>query len=114
MTVLTEKQFENQVKKYLNDKNCWVLKTWSNGTQRKGVPDLLVCCGGFFVGVELKAQNGHVSELQKWNIEKIREAGGVAMVLYPDQFEAFKVLIEKLLKSSDPDKNGFYSQWIFD
>ena len=37
---MTEKQFENKVKKFLKEQGCWVLKTWSNGVQRKGVPDL--------------------------------------------------------------------------
>lgn len=89
-----EKHFENKVKKFLKDQNCWVLKTWSNGVQRSGVPDLLVCCNGYFLGVELKAENGKPSELQLWNIEKIRESGGIAIVLYPDQFESFKEFID--------------------
>ena len=90
---MTEKAFENKVKAFLKQQNCWVLKTWSNGVQRKGVPDLLVCCEGWFLGVELKNEKGKPSDLQLWNIEGIRKAGGTAMVLYPDQFEDFKKLI---------------------
>ena len=93
---MKEKDFEKQVKDYLQKHGCWILKTWSNGIQRKGVPDLLVCCKGYFVAVELKAENGHPSDLQLWNVEKIRKAGGIAVVLYPDEFEAFKQLIEYL------------------
>ena len=91
-----EKNFENKVKSFLKDQGCWVLKTWSNGVQRSGVPDLLVCCNGYFLGVELKAESGKPSDLQLWNIEKIREAGGIAIVLYPDQFERFRELIDTL------------------
>lgn len=80
----------------MKEQNCWVLKTWSNGVQRSGVPDLLVCCNGYFLGVELKAENGTPSDLQLWNIDKIREAGGVAIVLYPNQFQEFQWLIELL------------------
>lgn len=97
---MKEKQFEQKVKQFLKDQGCWVLKTWSNGIQREGVPDLLVCCEGVFVGVELKAENGHPSALQLWNIEQIRAAGGVAIVLYPDQFENFKHMI-MLLQSGN-------------
>ena len=92
----SEKAFEGRVKKYLKDNGCWVLKTWSNGVQREGVPDLLVCCNGYFLGVELKAEHGKPSDLQKRNIRLIREACGIAIVLYPDQFEAFKELICQL------------------
>ena len=91
-----EKEFEQKVKAYLKEQGCWVLKTWSNGIQREGVPDLLVCCNGFFLGVESKAPNGKPSELQLWNVDKIRNANGVAIVLYPDQFEQFKTLVEAL------------------
>ena len=91
-----EKDFEKQVKRFLHDCGCWVLKTWSNGVQREGVPDLLICCNGYFLGVELKAQHGRPSELQKLNVTWIRDAGGIAIVLYPDQFEQFKELICQL------------------
>lgn len=98
---MKEKQFENQVKAFLKEQGCWTLKTWSNGIQRKGVPDLLVCCNGWFLGIELKNEKGKPSALQLWNIEKIREADGVAIVLYPDQFENFKHMI-RLLQTDNP------------
>ena len=84
------------MKAFLKERGCWALKTWSNGVQRQGIPDLLVCCNGFFVGVELKAEKGRPSDLQVWNIEEIRKAGGIAIVLYPDQFERFKDMILEL------------------
>ena len=88
-----EKVFEQKVKAFLKEQGCWVLKTWSNGVQRSGVTDLLVCCNGYFLGVELKAPRGKPSELQLWNIEEIRKSGGIAIVLYPKQFEEFKKMV---------------------
>ena len=93
---MKEKDFEKKVKQFLKERGCWVLKTWSNGIQRQGIPDLLVCCNGFFVGVELKAEKGRPSDLQLWNINEIRKAGGIAIVLYPDKFEQFKDMIRGL------------------
>lgn len=61
--------------------------------QRSGIPDLLCCVNGYFVAIEVKASKGKPSELQLWNIKKIKEAGGIAMVLYPKDFEDFKKLI---------------------
>lgn len=97
-----EKTFENKVKAFLKEQGCWHLKTWSNGVQRSGVPDLLVCCHGEFVGVELKAPNGKPSDLQLWNLRKIKESGGFAWLLYPRSYELFKGFIYAL-------KNGMYS-----
>lgn len=109
---MKEKTFENQVKNFLKSKGCWVLKTWSNGVQRQGVPDLLVCCNGFFLGVELKNETGKPSALQLWNIDEIRKAGGVALVLYPDQYEDFKKLIE-LVRLGYLER-AYYCQYEFD
>lgn len=93
---MKEKDFEKKVKEYLDEQHCWWLKTWSNGIQREGIPDLLVCCNRYFIGIELKAERGHASPLQKREIQQIRKAGGIAMVLYPDQFDQFKEYIELL------------------
>lgn len=57
---------------------------------------------GHFVAVEVKAVNGKPSELQEWNIQKIQEAKGVGIILYPKDFERFKKLVQ-VLKRSDKD-----------
>lgn len=84
-----EKLFEKKITKLLTDRGAWVLKTWSNGVQRAGVPDLIVCYKGYFLGLEIKARGGKISELQTWNIEGIRKAGGISRVLYPDDLNDF-------------------------
>lgn len=105
---MREKAFENKVKGMLKDHNCWTLKTWSNGVQRSGVPDLLVCCNGWFVGVELKADKGKPSDLQRWNLRKIYESGGFAWLLYPDMYDDFVEFIEYLAEDNE------WSHWIDD
>lgn len=101
---MTEKQFENKVKAYLKEQGCWYVKYWSGNAQngkkftKDGIPDLLVCCNGIFLGIELKAPNGKPTKLQLWNIHQIVEAGGFGFVLYPDQFDALKGLIERIKK----------------
>ena len=91
-----EKNFENRVKKFLEAENCWFVKFFANAYTKAGIPDILVCCNGYFLGVELKAPNGKPSELQKRNIQKINEACGIGVILYPDQFNDFKELIHCL------------------
>ena len=81
-----EKNFENRVKKYLDKEGAWVLKTFSNGIQRSGVPDLLICYKGRFIGMEVKAKDGRFKdELQPINIREINDAGGIAGVLIPTE-----------------------------
>lgn len=52
---------------------------------------------GQFVAIEVKASNGKPSELQKYNVRKINEeAGGIAVILYPQDWELFKKLVSYL------------------
>lgn len=105
-----EKNFENRVKKFLKDEGCWTLKTWGGGLQRSGIPDLLVCCNGFFIGVELKAPKGKPSDLQLWNLMKIDDAGGFGWLLYPDKFDDFKEFIRNLVPGKVVEANRIYEQ----
>jgi hypothetical protein len=45
------------------------------------VPDIVCCLGGKFVGIECKAGNNKTTKLQDKNLNQIREAGGVALVV---------------------------------
>lgn len=112
----TEKQFENKIKKFLEEQECWFIKYWGGAAYTKsGIPDLLICCNGYFLGVELKGEHGKPSELQLWNIEKIRKSNGIGFVLYPNQFEEFKKFILKI-KERPPVKHvfSFEEQFNFD
>ena len=51
------------------------------------MPDLLCCINGYFVGIEVKADNGRPSALQLWQIKCIRRGGGIGIVLYPIQWD---------------------------
>ena len=91
-----EKQYEMKIRKFLDGVGAWYLKTYSNGVQRSGVPDLLCCVNGCFLAIEVKSETGRPTALQVWNIEKIREAGGIAVVSKPSDFDNLKRLILKL------------------
>ena len=97
------------MKKFLKEHNCWTLKTWSNGVQRSGVPDLLICCECYFIGVELKATNGKPSELQIYNLKQIRESGGYSILLYPEDYEVFKDFITSIKYGDMRDANNLYN-----
>ena len=96
-TMGAEKRFENKVKKFLIEQGCYFIKYWGGGKFTKsGITDLLICCNSYFLGVEIKSSTGRPSELQLWNINQIKKAGGIGIVLYPEQFDFFKDLILKL------------------
>jgi Holliday junction resolvase len=89
-----EKNFENKVKKYLRDQNCWYIKYWAGPKFTKdGVPDILACCSGKFFALEVKASSGKPSLLQLVTLEKIRNSGGYGILLYPEDFNGFQQLL---------------------
>ena len=112
MTMAREKQFENKIKEYLKSQGCYFIKYWGGGEFTKaGVPDILCCCDGFFIGIEVKAEKGKPSALQIHNLEQIGKAGGFGLLVYPKDFTLFKNLIE-CIKKMDCD-NMMYNYSIF-
>jgi VRR-NUC domain len=51
-------------------------------TSRRGLPDLMACVNGKFMAIEVKTEIGSLTELQKFEIEKIRLSGGLSFVIY--------------------------------
>lgn len=91
-----EKLFETKVKKFIEEQGGWQVKFFANRMTKVGIPDILACVNGYFIGIEIKAQNGKPSELQLYQCQKIRDAGGFAFVLYPSGYEEFKSFIKDL------------------
>lgn len=92
-----EKTFENKIKKFLKTQGAWFIKYWAGAQFTKaGVPDIIACVHGYFIGIEVKAPNGKPSELQLYNLRKIREAGGFCFIVYPSGYEDFREFILKL------------------
>ena len=77
---MLERDVVATIKKYLaslgSDVFFWKEHGGPYGTS--GVPDIICCYKGRFLGLEVKLPNGKLTELQKRAIEKINRAGGIA------------------------------------
>lgn len=98
-----EKTFENKIKRYLVSQGIYYFKFFANRMTRAGIPDLICCVNGYFVGIEVKAQTGKPSELQLYNVEEIRKSGGFCVVVYPSGYD-------KLVKFIEDLKVGIYNR----
>ena len=96
----SEKNFENKIKDWLKAHGCYFVKFFANRMTKVGVPDILASVNGYFVGIEVKAQNGHPSELQYYNLREIRKSGGFCYIVYPSGWEDLKKILEGLLKDN--------------
>lgn len=82
---MSEAAFSVKVQKWLRAHGCWVVKYHASAYTPKGVPDLIVCCAGQFIGLELKAGTS-LSDWQCWQGDRIKEAGGLWYKLEPADF----------------------------
>ena len=67
-----------------------------NGYGRVGIPDIIVCHRGYFIAIECKAGNNKPTELQLKEIEAIRQAGGVSLVINEDNTEEVTKILESI------------------
>jgi len=93
----SEQLIQRDIIKYLESIGCYVIKTIA--TNRSGVSDLICCLPlkdkeSIFLALEVKKKGGKVSKLQEVHIRKVKEAGGVAKVVY--SLDEVKELICKL------------------
>ena len=91
---MKEQDIQCKIIKYLESVGAYVVKVVASN--KSGTPDILACYRGIFLAVEVKRPETktNVSELQEYNIKKIKEAGGVAIVSW--DLDAVKATIENI------------------
>ena len=78
----TEAQIQKKIKTLMEKEGAYLIKTIA--TSNAGVPDIVGCYRGSFFGIEVKHpdRKHNVSKLQQHNIDKINDAGGLAIVAW--------------------------------
>lgn len=71
-------------------------KRWGNAFTPSGLADYHLVIKGISIEVETKAENGRPSMLQLKAIEQVIESGGIAILLFPNEFDKFKDLINEI------------------
>lgn len=69
--------------KELRGNGVFCFKVWGSEHMMAGLPDIIGCYEGFFLGLEVKhpETRGNTSPRQDYVMSKIREAGGLAQVV---------------------------------
>jgi hypothetical protein len=93
-----EVKVKKVVSQTLKEMKAYVVKPVTGGFGNSGVPDLLVCVSGKFVGIECKAGGNKPTALQLHNLNAIELAGGIALVIDESNMHLVKQLIEERLK----------------
>jgi hypothetical protein len=81
MASTPEALVKKRIRTFLEATGAYFAMPIGTGYGNSGVPDFLVCHNGRFVAIEAKAGKGKTTALQESHLSKIREAGGVAIVV---------------------------------
>lgn len=76
-----EKKVKDKVKRVLAACGIYYFMPATHGYGSSGVPDIIACRDGLFIGIECKANGGKPTTLQLKNLGDIVAAGGVGIVV---------------------------------
>lgn len=76
-----EAKVKAKVVKILKEHGVYYFYPVTGGFGRSGIPDIICCVNGKFLAIECKAGKNKPTPLQEMEMQKIRDAGGIAMVV---------------------------------
>lgn len=77
-----EAKVGKKIREYLTTHGAFVFKVHGGPTMMAGLPDLIACVEGRYVGIEVKMPGNKPSARQLYVHEQIRRAGGEVIVAY--------------------------------
>lgn len=98
MSKTPEGAVKEKVTKILKELNAYSCKPVTGGYGSSGVPDILACYQGRFIGIECKAKGNQPTALQIHNLAQIKRAGGIALVVDEFNVHRLSLMIHEELK----------------
>jgi len=103
---------EGKVKKRITDllkshgEDVYYFSPVTGGFGKSGVPDIVVCAYGLFVGIEVKAdkRKNPPTALQEKNLAEIKTAQGAALVIDANDLEPLEGFLNGLIESRKGSK----------
>ena len=94
-----ERKVKKKVITLLKARGAYYAMPVASGFGNAGVPDILACYEGRFLGIECKAGKGTATALQLSNLRQIKEAGGIALII--DEWALEERVLDVVLDSLD-------------
>lgn len=88
-----EGKVKKKVKDILTDAGAYFFMPATGGYGSSGVPDIVACLNGRFIGIECKANGNKPTALQTKNLNAITKAGGMAYVVDENTIKVFEALV---------------------
>lgn len=93
-----EKKVKRKIVAILKEYNAYYFYPVTGGFGASGVPDVVACVNGHFVGIEAKAdlKKNKPTALQEKNLREIKGAGGTALVIDANNLDLLTTTLENL------------------
>jgi hypothetical protein len=93
-----EKKVKQKVTKLLDSFGVYWFYPVASGYGSSGIPDLIACVRGRFVGIECKATpKDQPTALQLKNLASIKDQGGIAVVIHAENIEELHNVIDSII-----------------
>ena len=87
MAMTPEAKVKKKATTILKDAGAYYFYPVTGGYGNSGVPDIVACYKGRFIGIECKAGKNKPTALQEKNLNSISSNGGVALVINENNLE---------------------------
>ena len=87
-----------KITKTLQEMGIWYFMPPANGYGRAGIPDFIGCMNGLLIAIEAKAGKNKPTALQLREIDRIKAAGGYAIVVNEENVDDLKTLLLKQMR----------------
>ena len=91
-----EKKVKTKVKSILDKVGAYHCMPATGGYGASGVPDIIACYKGNFIGIECKANGNKPTALQNKHLYNIKKAQGYSMVIDETDIDALELFLETL------------------
>jgi len=91
-----EKKVKAAVVKVLKTYGAYCFYPVAGGFGSSGIPDIVVCYRGRFIGIECKAGKGKPTALQEKNLQQIRDSGGIALVINEENLHTVQEVLDSI------------------
>jgi hypothetical protein len=93
MALTPEAKVKAQVKKILDAHKAYYFLPATGGYGRSGVPDIVCCLKGHFIGIEVKAGSNTPTALQLRELQRINDAGGIGLWVNEDTLPKLRTVL---------------------
>ena len=98
-----EAKVKKKVVAMLKEAGAYYFYPVTGGYGRSGVPDIIACLGGKFIGIECKAGKNKATALQLKELNDIKQAGGLSCVINEETIPHVIQLLDSITNENTND-----------